>query len=302
MTRPIILDLTPGAQAAATLLAALQLSAHVRLAGVLFSGAGTEVGVAMAHARDMLDQYGLVDVGVYAGAPGPMVPLPHGAGRSLPAGNDGLGVAHLVQAIRACPPDSVTVCCSGQLSTLALALVQAPDMAGHLHGVVMAGGAFHVPGNVTTVAERNIATDPEAASVVLGMDVPVTLVPLDCTSRFVADAVWMEQLAAMGQDPASVAGRVHADLVAARMGRGGGNGVDLALAAAAPLLALVAPALFSGHLAHVAVECCGTFTRGMTVIQLPQLSGGQPNALVLERMSVDAARGVLRDLLLAAVK
>ncbi|WNM07807.1 hypothetical protein RI056_12350 [Komagataeibacter nataicola] len=40
----------------------------------------------------------------------------------------------------------------------------------------------------------------------------------------------------------------------------------------------------------------------MTVIQLSRLSGGQPNALVLERMSVDAARGVLRDLLLAAVK
>ncbi|GBQ46688.1 nucleoside hydrolase [Komagataeibacter sucrofermentans] len=301
MTRPIILDLTPGAQAAATLLAALQLPAHVRVAGVLFSGAGTEVGAAMAHARDMLDQNGLADVGIYAGVPGPMVPS-HGAGRALPAGHDGLGAAQLVQAIRACPPDSVTVCCSGPLSTLALAMVQAPDLAAHLHGVVMAGGAFHVPGNVTTVAERNIAADPEAASVVLGMDVPLTLVPLDCTSRFVADAVWMEPLAAMGHDPASVAGRVHADLVAARMGRGGGNGADLALAAAAPLLALVAPALFSGHLAHVAVECCGTFTRGMTVIQLPQRSGGQPNALVLERMSVDAARGVLRDLLLAAVK
>lgn len=300
MTRPIILDLTPGAQAAATLLAALQLSAHVRVVGVLFSGAGTEVGVAMAHARDMLDQHGLADVGVYAGVPGPMVPL-HNVGRSLPAGHDGLGAAQMVQAIRACPADSVTVCCSGPLGTLALAMVQAPDLAAHLHGVVMAGGAFHVPGNATTVAEHNIATDPEAASIVLGMGVPVTLVPLDCTSRFVADAVWMEQLAAMGRDPASVAGRVHADLVAARMGRGGGNGVDLALAAAA-LLALVAPTLFSGHLAHVAVECCGTFTRGMTVIQLSRLSGGQPNALVLERMSVDAARGVLRDLLLAAVK
>ncbi|WP_130730559.1 nucleoside hydrolase [Komagataeibacter xylinus] len=301
MTRPIILDLTPGAQAAATLLAALQLPTHVRLAGVLFSGEATEVGVAMAHARDMLDQYGLADVGVYAGAPGPMVP-PYGAGRSLPAGHDGLGAAALVQAIRACPPDSVSVCCSGPLSTLALAMVQAPDLAGHLHGVVIAGGAFHVPGNMTTVAERNIAADTEAASVVLGMDVPVTLVPLDCTSRFVADAVWMEQLAPMGRDPASVAGRVHADLVAARMGRGGGNGADLALAPAAPLLALVAPTLFSGHLAHVEVECCGTFTRGMTVIEPLGPSGGLPNALVLERMSVDAARGVLRELLLAAVQ
>ncbi|MBE7729521.1 nucleoside hydrolase [Komagataeibacter sp. FXV3] len=301
MTRPIILDLTPGAQGMATLLAALQVPDHVRPVLVLFSGRAAEVEVAQAHARDLLHQYGLDDVTVCTGCPGPMVQA-GGVGHDLPAGQDGLGALHLVQAVRACPADSVSICCSGPLTTLALALVQAPDMASHLHGVIVNGGAFFVHGDATSVAERNIAADPEAAAVVLAAGVPVTLVPLDCTVRLLADAVWMEQLEPMGGAPASVAGRVHAELVAARNGGARGSGVDVSLRAAAPLLALLGPGLFSGHLAHVDVECRGEFTRGMTVARRMGPPGVQPNALVLERMSVEAVRGVLRDLLLSARK
>lgn len=299
MTRPIILDLTAGAQGMATLLAALQVPDHVRPVLVLFSGGAAEVGVALTHARDLLHQYGLDDVPVHAACPGPLV---GGAVHGLPAGQDGLGALHLVQAVRACPPDSVSICCSGPLTTLALALVQAPDMAAYLHGVIVDGGAFFVHGDASPVAERNIAADPEAAAAVLAAGMPVTLVPLDCTTRLKADAVWMEQLEPMGRVPASVAGRVHAGLVAARNGRARGNGVDISLRTAAPLLALLGPGIFSGHLAHVDVECRGAFTRGMTVARRVGLPGVQPNALVLEGMSVDAGRGVLRDLLLGVRK
>lgn len=43
------------------------------------------------------------------------------------------------------------------------------------------GGAALVPGNVTAVAEANIATDPEAAQIVLNAPWDITLVPLDIT-------------------------------------------------------------------------------------------------------------------------
>ena len=301
MTRPIILDLTPGAQAMAALLAAVQIPDHVRVVQVLFSGEAAGVEAAMTQARDLLDRHGLADVGVHAGCPGPLVHA-GGAVKSVPQGEPGLAAQYLVQAIRACPPDGVTVCCTGPLTTLALAMVQAPDICAHLHGVIASGGALYSPGDATPVAERNIAADPEAAATVMAAGVPLTLIPLDCTSRLNADAVWMEQLAPMGAAPASVAGHVHALLAAARMGRGGGNGVDISLRATAPLLALLAPGLFGGHLAHVDGECRGTFTRGMTVARRIGPPGVQPNALVLERMSIDAGRGLLRDLLLAARK
>ncbi|MCE2564275.1 nucleoside hydrolase [Komagataeibacter sp. FNDCF1] len=298
MTRPIILDLTPDAQGMVALLAALQVPDHVRPVLVLFSGRATEVGVAMGHARDLLRHYGLGDVAVQAGCPGAMVQA-DGVGHDLPPGNDGLGAAHLVQAIWACPPGSAVMCCSGPLTTLALALVQAPDVGAHLHGIIFSGGAFHTAGDATSVAERNVAADPEAAATVLAAGVPVTMLPLECTGRLKADAVWMEQLARMGSRPASVAGRVHAELVAARNGGARGSGVDIGLAAVAPLLALLSPGIFQGHLAHVNVECRGAHTRGMTVAAR---GGMQPNALVLRNLSVDAGRGVLRDLLLVATK
>lgn len=44
----------------------------------------------------------------------------------------------------------------------------------------MGGAALH-PGNVTPVAEANVAKDPEAAAEVLAADWDVTLVPLDVT-------------------------------------------------------------------------------------------------------------------------
>lgn len=298
MTRPIILDLTADAQGMVALLVALQVPDHVRPVLVLFSGRATQVDVAMAHARDLLRACGLGDVPVRAGCPGALVQT-DGVAHDLPPGNDGLGAAHLVQAIRACPQHGATVCCSGPLTTLALALVQAPDVGAHLHGVIFSGGAFHTRGNATTVAERNVAADPEAAATVLAAGVPVTIVPLGCTDRLKADAVWMEQIAPMGANPATLAARVHAELAAARNGGARGGGVDMSLAAVAPLLALLGPGIFQGHLAHVDVECMGTHTRGMTVVAH---GAGQPNALVLESLSVEAARGILRDLLLLAAK
>lgn len=298
MTRPIILDLTPDAQGMVALLAALQVPDHVRPVLVLFSGQAARVDVAMTHARDLLRAYGLADVTVQAGCPGTLVQA-DGVGHDLPPGNDGLGAARLVQAIRACPQRSATVCCAGPLTTLALALVQAPDVGAHLDGIIFSGGAFHTRGNATPVAERNIAADPEAAATVLAAGVPLTIVPLGCTERLKADAVWMEQLAAMGASPATMAARVHAELVAARNGGARGSGVDIGLAAVTPLLALLSPGIFQGHLAHVNVERQGTYTRGMTVAAR---GAGHDNALVLESLSVDAARGILRDLLLLATR
>ena len=60
--------------------------------------------------------------------------------------------------------------------------------------VVVMGGAFDHPGNITAVAEANIHNDPEAAAVVFDGDWPLTVVPLDITMKHVlseqdADAI-----------------------------------------------------------------------------------------------------------------
>jgi purine nucleosidase len=60
--------------------------------------------------------------------------------------------------------------------------------------MVVMGGAFDHPGNITAVAEANIHNDPEAAAVVFDGEWPLTVVPLDITMKHVlseedADAI-----------------------------------------------------------------------------------------------------------------
>ncbi|MEJ6548907.1 nucleoside hydrolase [Corynebacterium sp. USCH3] len=69
----------------------------------------------------------------------------------------------------------------GPLTNLALALRRDPGIVDRVAEVTVMGGAAMVPGNITPLAEANIAHDPEAAQEVVAASWPVTLVPLDTT-------------------------------------------------------------------------------------------------------------------------
>lgn len=69
----------------------------------------------------------------------------------------------------------------GPLTNLALALRTDPTLTDRIRSVTVMGGAGIAAGNITPVAEANIANDPEAAAEVLAADWDLTLVPLDVT-------------------------------------------------------------------------------------------------------------------------
>lgn len=77
----------------------------------------------------------------------------------------------------------LTVIALGPLTNVAAALDGRPDVADALAEIVVMGGAFDVPGNITPHAEFNIHEDPWAADVVFGSGVPVTVMGLDVTRR-----------------------------------------------------------------------------------------------------------------------
>lgn len=79
--------------------------------------------------------------------------------------------------------ERLTVIALGPLSNVAAALDSCPNLVDTLAEIVVMGGAFDVPGNITPYAEFNIHEDPEAANAVFGSGVPVTLVGLDVTRR-----------------------------------------------------------------------------------------------------------------------
>jgi len=69
----------------------------------------------------------------------------------------------------------------GPLTNVAAALRLEPGLPSLVKELTLMGGAAAVPGNITPVAEANIANDADAAAEVFAADWFITMVPLDVT-------------------------------------------------------------------------------------------------------------------------
>ncbi|HEY7483347.1 MAG TPA: nucleoside hydrolase [Streptosporangiaceae bacterium] len=152
------------------------------------------------------------------------VPVAVGAARPLAQGvhyaldvhgTDGLGEIHLPvpkalpladvsapeQIVRLARrhPGELTLLAVGPLTNLAVALLLEPRLPELVHELVVMGGAFDHPGNITTHAEANVWHDPEAADLVFAADWPLVLVPLDATHPTAVDGAWLDRLSAGGE-------------------------------------------------------------------------------------------------------
>lgn len=90
----------------------------------------------------------------------------------------------IIETVRA-NPGEVTLIAVGRMSNLAYALREDPEIAGLVKQVIIMGGAFDVPGNITPAAEANIHGDPEAADAVMTAPWKVVVVGLDVTMKTV---------------------------------------------------------------------------------------------------------------------
>lgn len=141
-------------------------------------------------ARHLLDRFDYRNVPIYAGAGRPLgrhvvgdPALEHAAAQLAltPAEVTNAGVAHAVDLIRNTfvePGSDVVLVTIGPLTNLALALALDPGLARRIPRVVAMGGQIG-----RAAGEWNIRCDPEAAAMVLGAGLPLTLVPLDVTTK-----------------------------------------------------------------------------------------------------------------------
>lgn len=105
-------------------------------------------------------------------------------------------------------PGEVTLVAVGRMTNLANALKQDPEIVSLVKEVVIMGGAFEVPGNVTPAAEANIHGDPEAADVVATAPWPVVWIGLDVTMQTVMTRTQLKDIA----DAAGSRGKLLFDL------------------------------------------------------------------------------------------
>jgi purine nucleosidase len=93
----------------------------------------------------------------------------------------------------------------GPCTNLAIALEREPGITALVRDVVVMGGAFLEPGNITPHAEANVWNDPEAADVVFAAPWAVTALPVDAARRQVLEAA---DLLALRDDASPVVGTV----------------------------------------------------------------------------------------------
>ncbi|MGH3390329.1 MAG: nucleoside hydrolase [Actinomadura sp.] len=292
------------------------------LASAVRAGAAELVGVGTVHGNvdsrtgalntlRILELTGIDGVPVAAGAGRPMAQDVHFAHDVH--GTDGLGETHLApprgrpeaelsapeQIVRLARahPGELTLLAVGPLTNLGIALLLEPALPELIREVVVMGGAFDHPGNITTHAEANIWHDPEAADLVFAADWPVVLVPLDTTHPTVVDAEWLDRLAAGESETARFATRVLDFYVRSYTPLLGRRGCVIHDALTAMLA--IDPALGEYTERAVRVELHGALTRGATVWDARSRPGKETRRPV--RVAVGSDVAAFRDRLLAAL-
>lgn len=278
MSRALILDCDPGIDDAVALLLA---AGHpdVELAAITAVGGNQTLERVTENARALADLAGLSGVPVAAGSPRPLVrPLqcsehvhgPSGMGHaSLPKATYPLDERHAAQVIidtvMSRPAGTVTLAPIGPLTNIALAARLEPAIIDRVDEVILMGGAYG-HGNVTPVAEFNIACDPEAAQITFTAGWRVTMVGLDVTYTARADAALRERIAALRTDAA------HVTLDALRFYTESYQrirGIDAPpLHDPCAVAAIIDPTLLTTRPAPIEVELAGSLTTGMTVADL----------------------------------
>jgi inosine-uridine nucleoside N-ribohydrolase len=301
VTISIVHDCDPGNDDALAILAALG-SPHLSLAAVT-TGAG--------HlAADRTARNAAIALGV-AGAEG--IPVTRGAPTPLVRERLIAGVLDLESALDPERPDlpavaideartsaetiadlasrnpGLTIVTTGPFTNLALALRSRPSLASKLGRIVALGGAWGL-GNKTAAAEWNVLCDPEAAAIVFGAGVPITLLPIDSAAQVVIDDALVEAVEALPGRGARFAVELLRSLRATF--RSGAPFAPSDMPLNDPLAVLVAaePALARTMPARVDVELAGRFTYGRTVIDFAGKSGLPANCEVVVQFDVAATR------------
>ena len=208
---PLYLDCDTGVDDALAI-AYLVADGSADLRGVGSVSGNVAAATAARNTLDLLALLGRPDVAVAVGAHDRLASS-YECVAALVHGEDGIGGVELPRAaaepveenaadmlVRLARenPGRLHVLATGPLTNLALALRAEPGLTTLVAGVTIMGGAALAPGNVTPVAEANVAGDPEAAAEVLAAPWDVTLVPLDVTMDNLLEVGHHGEIAGLG--------------------------------------------------------------------------------------------------------
>ncbi|GAY72000.1 ribonucleoside hydrolase RihC [Lentilactobacillus kosonis] len=193
MTIKIIMDTDPGIDDAAALTMALNDPA-IDLKLVTTVAGNVTVDKTTKNAQKILRFFNK-DVPVAAGAKQPLIKEFEDAARihgesgmpgydfpeDLPKPLDKTAVEALHDEIMS-SDEPITLVPTGSYTNIALLFNEYPEVKDHIERIVAMGGSLGM-GNMTSAAEFNVFTDPDAAKIVYQSGIPIVMVGLDITMQ-----------------------------------------------------------------------------------------------------------------------
>ncbi len=203
MRKQVIFDTDIGIDDAMALLF-LHYAPDVELRAIVSGFGNANIDTTTRNALYLCERFG-ISAPVYRGAAAPLGASTLTGYPDFVHGSNGLGeieipaiasreetldgAAALVQLVTE-NPGGISIVAVGRMTNLALSLELCPELPELVREVVVMGGAFGFNGhrgNVSPVAEANIAGDPVAADRVFTSGLPVTIVGLDVTREVILD-------------------------------------------------------------------------------------------------------------------
>ncbi len=160
-------------------------------------------------------------------------------------------------------PGQITILCFGPLTNVARAFNKDPSLIELVDKIVISGGSYTHPGNVTPAAETNMHFDPVSAREVFRSATTKSMVPLDVTEQVTFGVDLLDSLPSRLTKVGDLMYRLLPFRFLATHERQGRETVTLHDPVA--LLSLLEPDLFTWREMACDVEVSGELTRGMTV-------------------------------------
>lgn len=307
MPRKIIIDTDPGQDDAVAILLALASPEDVTVLGITAVAGNVPLALTEKNARKVCELAGFPDTLVFAGCDRPMnrvlVTAEHVHGKTGLDGpqlpdpvmplQDQHAVDWIIDTLRAAPPASVTLCPLGPLTNIATAITRAPEIVDAIEEIVLMGGGYFQGGNITPTAEFNIYVDPDAAKIVFGAGVPLTVMPLDTTHKALVTAPRVDAFRAMGTRVGDMTAGWTAFFERFDKEKYGSAGAPLHDPTV--IAYLIQPDLFEGRHINVEIETASDLTMGMTVADWWRVTDRAPNCMFMGHVDADGFFDLLTD-------
>ncbi len=192
--KKILLFCDPGIDDAVAIMYA-HFHPEIEIVGIVASYGNTTRDNAVRNTVYLLMHLGIDDVPVFSGAETPFRGEEPKVHEEI-HGEYGLGTINVSKHINLEPFENffdvidliktnindLTIVTTGRLTSIASLCIFYPNLMKEMKEIIVMGGAFFAPGNITPIAEANFHGDAVAANAIIQSRANITLIPLNVTN------------------------------------------------------------------------------------------------------------------------